>query len=312
MKIVFFNTSAPDQQRVREALSAHEVSFVTGTITENLAIVASADIISVFIDTTVDEGALTQLPNVKLIATRSTGYDHIALDAATRQGISVATVPTYGVRTVAEFAFALLLTLTRRLRAGSYSDAAVAFEGVDLYKKTIGIVGTGNIGKNVARIAQGFGMRILLCDMYPNTSFASEVGGTYVDMKTLVAQSDVVTLHMPYTPDTHHLVNASLLSQFKHGSILINTARGGIVDTRALIDALKNGTLYGAGLDVVEEERQKNSPLISELESCANVIRTPHIAYGTHEARSEILETTIENILSYTAGSPRNIVTKPV
>ncbi len=314
MKIVFHNVAASEEARIRERLTAHTVTFLhTDT---SLAQLKDAVVLSVFIDTKLTSEMLHALPSLKLIATRSTGFDHIDIKAARECGITVSTVPRYGVRTVAEFSFALILALSRkasaahvRLRSSHDTDVAT-FEGFDLYQKTIGVVGTGNIGQNTARIAKGFGMRIMLYDAYPNEAFAAEIGAPYVGLNTLVAESDIVSLHIPYLPSTHHLVNGELLKKFKRGSYLINTARGGVVDTPALLTALKDGTLAGAGLDVVEGEDDYASPHIQELLSMEQVILTPHIAFDSKEANSEILETTLDDISSYIAGTPKNDVTK--
>jgi D-lactate dehydrogenase len=256
----------------------------------------------------------------------------VDLEECRRRRIVVCNVPTYGARTVAEFAFALLLALSRKLPRsiervrveGSFS--AHGLRGFDLRGKMLGIVGTGHIGREVARIARGFEMHTLLYDVAPDASFAAETGAAYASLDDLLARSDVVTLHVPHLPATHHLVNRDRLFRMKPGALLINTARGGLVDTAALIEALHTGRLGGAALDVLEEEgaiREERELLLyghpgeSQLRAMLNrhtlthmenVIVTPHSAFNTQEALEEILRVTAENIRSWLRGAPQNVV----
>lgn len=333
VKILFDHTEPEDKALLMERLSGHELVFLDTPITEvdDVAQHADADVLSVFVQSRVTREVIDALPQLKLITCRSMGFDHVH-SGVTERGITVVHVPAYGVRTVAEFAFALILALSRkayaaydRLREEGTTDVK-HFEGFDLAGKTIGIIGTGNIGKNTARIARGFAMRVLLSDVHPDESFAQEVGGAYVSNEQLVSESDVVSIHVPYMKATHHLVNEALLKQFKKGSYFINTARGGVVDTQALVTALKDGTLAGAGLDVVEGERElmdelsllgddhhdvnefKELILAHALVDMPQVILTPHIAFNTREAKKEIAEVTAENINAFVAGSPLRVV----
>jgi len=289
------------------------------------------EIISVFVDSQVNVAVLEQLPKLKYIVTRSTGFDHIDLPACEAKGIAVSTIPDYGEITVAEYAFALMLSLSRktyeafdRIReTGVYSPDGL--KGFDLYGKTLGIVGTGRIGKHAAKIARGFGMKILAYDIYPNDEAATELGFEYVELNNLLKQSDIVTLHVPYVPANHHLINEDKLALMKPGAYLINTARGPLVDTQALVRALKGGKLAGAGLDVLEEEgvvKDEFGYLMREgseadlkavianhiLLDLPNVIITPHNAFNTQEALERILETTAKNIGEYLKGAPINTV----
>jgi D-lactate dehydrogenase len=269
------------------------------------------------------------LPQLKYVVTRSTGYDHIDVAYAKTKNIMVASVPAYGTHTVAEFAFALLLEVSRKVGEGNrrvreYAD--FGFEGLrgfELFGKTMGVIGTGRIGKNSIDIARGFGMRVLAYDVFPDQEFAKSRGFEYVELSTLLAQSDVITLHALYNEKTHHLLNKENMQHIKHGAILINTARGELVETGALVTLLKSGQIAGAGLDVLEGERQlKEEMEVLErgnadfkilfedhaLMDLPNVVVTPHIAFNTHEAVEEIMKTTIENIATFVSGTPKNVI----
>lgn len=278
---------------------------------------ADFDIAGVFMDSPVDAATITGLPNLKFIATLSTGFDHIDLAAAAARGIPVSSVPAYGENTVAEFAFALLLALSRKIREAS---ARVQQEGkfttdnlcgFDLAEKTLGVVGTGRIGKHAIRMGKGFGMNIVAYDVYHDDAFAAQIGFPYVSLEELLAQSDTITIHAPYLPSTHHLINAQNIGLTKKGAYIINTARGAIVETAALVAALKSGQLGGAGLDVLEEEaamKAGDMNATSDLLTMPNVIVTPHNAFNTREAFVRILDTTIDNIVAFVNGAPINLV----
>ncbi len=289
-----------------------------------------AEILSVFIHSQVTREALERMPQLKLIATRSTGYDHIDLAACVERGILVTNVPHYGENTVAEHTFALMLSLSRKIHkayqrtvAGDFS--LLGLEGFDLKGKTLGVVGAGSIGLHVIRIATGFGMHVIAYDAKPNNLFAEVLDFRYVSLTELLEQADIITLHAPYLPSTHHMINADTIKLIKRGALLINTARGGLVDTEALIDALDQGIIAGAGLDVIEgeelieeEERLMRAPETGEqlrllirqhiLLRRPDVVITPHMAFFSKEARERILDTTIANIHAFEAGSPKNLV----
>lgn len=312
----------------------------TGTLRfygESLSGVAAklkeATILSPFINSRIGKTELDQLPNLKLIATRSTGFDHIDVREAKSRGVLVANVPTYGENTVAEHTFALILSLARNLKRAYFRTNAGNFAidglmGFDLKRKTIGVIGTGHIGLHVIRTAVGFGMNVLAYDVKQNSFLAEVMGFRYVSLDELLSQSDIITLHVPYMGATHHLINRQSIQKIRRGAILINTARGGLVDTDALMQALDEGILAGAGLDVLEGEEliQEEKRLLAEentkesweklqttlknhiILSRDNVIYTPHIAFYSQEAVERILDTTIENIKSFVAHKAVNLV----
>ena len=268
---------------------------------------SDTNILTISIGSTISKEVLDQLPQLKLIITRSTGYDHIDIDAATKKGIRVCNDPTYATTAVAEYTFALILCLARMLYITCYQvkqKSCFTREGLcgfELKGKTIGIIGMGNIGKQVAAIAHGFGMNIVVYDVYKNPELEKRYTLTYVDLTKLLQTADIITIHLPFTKDTHHIINASSIAHIKPGAYFINTARGGLVDTKALLDALKNGKLAGCAVDVLENP---NSPASKELikHSCALV--TPHNAYNTVEAAHRLMQDTLEMIKAFKAGKP--------
>jgi len=335
MKIVLFEVPKKEQIVFKKLFNNLEVSFFEDKLSEdNLDKALDAEVISVFINSEITKNIIDKLPNLKFISTRSTGFDHIDLEYAKTKGINVSNVPVYGSFTVAEFAFALLLSLSRKIYNAYHNlrenaDFEIAtLQGFDLRGKTIGIIGTGKIGKNVIKIAKGFGMNVLAYDLYPDLIFAKENVFEYKSLNELLAQSDVLTLHTPYSKENHHLINKENISMMKKGVYLINTARGELVDTDALIWGLKEGIIGGAGLDVLEGERELReeieiltSPLKSErvkdyktlledrlLIDMPNVIITPHIAFYSKEAEEEILKTTVVNINGFLNNNLTNIV----
>ena len=287
---------------------------------DDLAAESDYEIVSVFVGAEINKTVIAALPNLKLITTRSTGFDHIDIAAAKARGIQVAYVPTYGENTVAEHAFGLLLNLAHRIyegydrlrEKGVYSYEGL--EGFDLKEKTIGIVGTGHIGVYAIRIAKGLGMRVIAYDVTPRAELEEELGFKYAEnLEALLEAAEVVSIHVPYLPATHHLIHKGNIGRMKKGAILINTARGAIVETAALVRALREGKLGGAGLDVLEEEGvmkdelgyllsgEDKSDIKVVIENHAlidmpNVIVTPHSAFNTREAKQRILEATVKNI----------------
>jgi D-lactate dehydrogenase len=290
------------------------------------------EILMPFIHPHVGRTEIDKMPQLKLIATRSTGYDHINLAYATERGIVVANVPGYGETAVAEHTFALMLTLSRKIhlattrtQQGDYSLEGL--RGIDLYGKTLGVVGAGAIGLHVIRIAKGFGMNVIAYDVQRNRLLAEVLGFRYAGLDELFASSDIITLHAPALPSTHHMINRETLSTMKRGALLINTARGTLIDTQALAWALDNGILAGAGLDALEGEEflQHEEELLSTpgtedklkilvhnrlLQRRSNVVITPHIAFNSEEALRRILDTTIENVQAFLQKQPRNLVTR--
>jgi D-lactate dehydrogenase len=295
-----------------------EVTFETGALSaEHLPAQKDFDILGVFMDSSVNDATIAGLPDVKFIATLSTGFDHIDLKAAAARAIPISSVPAYGENTVAEFAFALILALSRKIcqgsdrvkREGKFTTEGLT--GIDLAGKTLGVVGTGRIGKHAVRIGKGFGMNIVAYDVFHDDAFAKEMGFTYLSLGELLGQSDIITIHAPYLPSTHHLINTDNVGLIKKGAYLVNTARGAIVETAALLSALKSGQLSGAGLDVLEEEGEMkagNMDIMKDLLAMPNVIVTPHNAFNTKEAFLRILDTTIDNIVAYVNGAPINLV----
>lgn len=335
MKIAFFNLNSQEKEYAKNhgSMAGHELSFFEHALDkDNMPSEASFEAASVFVGSTVDGEVIKKLPNLKMIATRSTGYDHIDLKAAAKRGVTVANVPSYGENTVAEFAFALMLSLSRKIfesyhrirEEGSFRlDGLMGF---DLKGKILGVVGTGRIGLHVIKMAKGFDMKIIANDAFPNENLAKELGFAYLPLEELLKTSDIISLHVPYSEKTHHLINKSNIGLIKKGAYLINTARGGIVETEALIGALKNGGLAGAGLDVLEEEgaikdelnflvkgRSEEHNLKTILGNhvlidMPNVIVTPHNAFNTSEALRRILDTTLGNLNSFAEGRTVNAV----
>ncbi len=321
MKIAFLELHDWEEKYLRERLREHE--FVPPDDPD-------AEVVSPFIYTKLTAEALNRWPKLKLIATRSTGFDHIDLAECARRGITVCNVPFYGENTVAEHTFALILALSRkvheafvRVRAGNFSLDGL--RGFDLKGKTIGVIGAGHIGLHVIRIARGFGMNVLAFDVRRDHFLAEVLGFEYSDLDALLGRSDIITLHAPYNRHTHHLIHPGNIGKIKRGAILINTARGGLVDTEALLKALDDGTLAGAGLDVLEGEEtvleesallrdQTNPELLRRaiqnhlILKKPNVVFTPHNAFNSQEALERILQTTADNITAFAAGAPKNVV----
>ncbi len=339
MKIGFFGINGWERERLAQALQesgmGDEVVFVDARIDkEHLPAQTDFEAIGVFVNSSVSKEVLAHFPNLQLVATLSTGYDHIDLDECRARGITVVNVPSYGENTVAEFAFALMLTLARKVydayhrvrESGSFSLEGL--RGFDLYGKTLGVVGTGRIGRHMIRLARGAGMEVVAFDVYPDEAFAKEAGFRYLPLEDVLAKSDIVTLHVPYLPSTHHLLDDKTFALMKKGSYLINTSRGAVVNTDALVRALQEGRLAGAALDVLEEEgvikdevafltgghpEEHNLKVILEnhaLIDMPNVIITPHTAFNTWEAVGRIIQTTVNNIAAFRSGKPTNVVTK--
>ncbi|PIR04884.1 MAG: hydroxyacid dehydrogenase [Candidatus Liptonbacteria bacterium CG11_big_fil_rev_8_21_14_0_20_35_14] len=336
MKIGIWRIKGWEKDYLESALKGHEVSFFEGDLNKDtIPSDTSFEIISVFVGSLLDSEVINALSNLKLITTRSTGFDHIDLETAHKKNIQVAYVPTYGENTVAEHAFALLLCLAHRIyegydrlrEKGVYSFEGL--EGFDLKDKTIGIIGTGHIGQYAIKIANGFSMKVIAFDAFPKKDLNNELNFEYKNiLDELLSESDVVSLHVPYIKETHHMINKNNILKMKKGSVLINTARGALVETEALVSALEGGHLAGAGLDVFEEEdvaKDELGYLLSgsdksdlkvvlenhKLIDMNNVIVTPHSAFNTKEAKTRILNTTLENINSFIEkGEAENLVKK--
>ena len=323
---------APWEQRyIQNALPKAKHVFVPGRLSpRHLPKIKHINVLSNFINSPADKNIIDGLPKLGLITTRSTGFDHIDMAAAKARKITVCNVPFYGENTVAEHTLAMLLTLSRRIiecvertRRSNFSPKGLT--GFDLAGKTIGIVGLGHIGKHVVIMAKGFGMQVITFDVKQDKAFAKKHGVRFVSLNTLLKTSDVISLHAPYNKHTHHLINAKNLKLIKKGAILLNTSRGGLVETAALYTALESGRLGGVGLDVLEEENAlgedlahlehngKNHELLTALISSRltdhpRAIVTPHNAFNTREALERILETTVKNMTAWTRGKPVNVV----
>jgi D-lactate dehydrogenase len=332
MKISLFDVEVWERDSFEPLADAHDLRFVAEPLTpDNAGEHSDADVVSGFIFSTFNDRVLEQLNHLKLIATRSTGFDHIRMDLCGQRDITVCHVPTYGSNTVAEHVFGLLLTISHKLeeaidrtRKGDFSPKGL--QGFDLMGKTLGIVGTGDIGRDTIRIAKGFGMKVLAFDIQPDEQAAEELGFCYVSMEELLGKSDIISLHVPANEKTRHLISQDEFEKMKRGAVLINTARGDVVDTTALVQALAEQRLSAAGLDVLPEEpvireeaelmrsiyeqRHDLTSLLANhvLVHMRNVVVTPHSAFNTREAASRILDTTLENIQAFAEGQPINVV----
>ena len=333
MRAVCFETASWERRYLKRALAPHRlaVQLVADPLTdETLRLASGAEILSVFIYSQLTARLLRRLPRLRFVATRSTGFDHIDLTACRKRRIAVSNVPSYGENTVAEHTFALILALSRNIHKAYVRTARADFsldglQGFDLKGKTLGVIGGGHIGLHVIKMAKGFGMEVLVCDVRRNLFLSEVMDFRYVPLAVLLRGADIVSLHVPSTPSTHHLMNRQTFRLMKRGALLINTARGGIVETDALVWALDEGIVGGAGLDVLEgeelvkEERQLLSQdfpkekLVTALKNHIllhreNVVITPHIAFDSREALQRILETTVTNITSFLSGAPVNRV----
>lgn len=330
MKITFFELENWGKRYVKKRLQGYDIKSYSSTLeTGNLDEIKGTEVLSPFIYSKIDRSIMEQLPGLKLIATRSTGFDHIDIAECRQRNITVCNVPSYGENTVAEHTFALILSLSRNLYKASVKHLTGDFStqgltGFDLRDKTLGVVGTGKIGLHVIRIARGFGMNVLAFDVNQNNLLAEVLGFTYVTLEQLMNESHLVTLHVPYNEHTHHLINGDRLKLMRRGSYLVNTARGAIVDTDALIEALDDN-LAGAGLDVLEGEEfiKEETAVLCECTKSdvlsvigkneillhkSNVVYTPHIAFNSQEALERILETTVQNVVAFTSGEKCNAV----
>ena len=331
MKIAFFDIEPWEKDSLAKEFKKHEVLFFEDELNEgNIGEVKDFDIVSVFMNCDIMKKTLDKFENLKAIITRSTGYDHIDVKYCKKKKILVLNTPYYGENTVAEQTFALILALSRKLieaveKTKKRDFSLDGLRGFDLKGKTLGIIGMGNIGRHVARIAKGFEMKVLTSSRSRNSKLAKKLGFKYTTLENLLKNSDIITLHVPLTKSTYHLINKKNIKLIKKGAYLINTSRGEVVDTTALIMALDKEILAGAGLDVLEdeelikEERQVLSNNFSReklfnvienniLLNSDNVIITPHNAFNTNEALSRILNTTIENINSVINKKPKNVV----
>ena len=318
-RIAFFDTKQYDKESFdRLNNGRYELCYFETRLTAKaLPLVEGCDGVCAFvnaeIDRTVVEGLVER--EIRILALRCAGYNNVDFEAAFEKGLTVVRVPAYSPYAVAEHAAALLLTLNRHIhkaasRTRDFNFSLVGLTGFDLHGKTAGIIGTGKIGSVFANICKGFGMKVLAYDAFPNPALGLE----YVSLEKLMAESDVVSLHCPLLPETKHIINAESIAKAKPGFTLINTSRGGLVDSEALLAALRDGKVGGAGLDVYEEESDwfyedrsevtRQNKTLSLLISMPNVIVTSHQAFLTREALANIAETTLNNLDAYFAGKP--------
>lgn len=331
-RICIYDVTKEEEDDFTTIPDVHDVVLVSESLgSENVD--AQTEILSIFVNSTVDAQMIEAMPKLKLIACRSTGFNNVDMDAANAHGITVVNVPTYGEHTVAEYAFALLLALAKKIIPGS-SQMAMGendhslVHGMDVYAKTLGVIGAGKIGKNVIKIAKAFNMNVIAYDPFlkPDVALAEEI--KTVELAELAQQADIITLHVPLTDENKHMINEELISTMKDGVYLINTARGELIDSSALISALKSGKIAGAGLDVLEDEKlmeideeelllKKGAKTRETLEHVVantilmrmpNVILTSHNAYNTAEAIVKINSITVENIKHFLVGSTPNKV----
>ncbi len=323
MRVAVFSTKRYDRQFLDAAnvRHGHELVYFEPSLDENTAPLASGfGAVCAFVHDRLCRPVLEQLVErgTGLVALRSAGFNNVDLEVAEELGISVVHVPAYSPYAVAEHTVGLILALNRGIHRayGRVRDANFSLDGLlgfDLHGRAVGIVGTGVIGATVARILSGFGCHLLAYDVHENPA-CRELGVNYVEMEELLAASDVITLHCPLTRDTHHLIDEQALAQVKPGVMLINTSRGALVDTQAVVDALKSGRVGSLGLDVYEEEehlffKDLSSVVIQDdvfmrLLTFPNVIVTAHQAYFTSDALTNIAETTLANISAYERGEP--------
>jgi D-lactate dehydrogenase len=333
-KLAFFNVDEKEQAVLSKEFAGEktfELRFNQKSLDKHTACIAKeAGGIGIFIQSKITQEVLDHLPQLKIIATMSTGFDHIDLNACKARNISVSNVPSYGDNTVAEYVFGLIIALARKLKPtfdrverGFFSRTGLM--GTDIKEKVLGLVGTGRIGSYVAKLGWAFGMRVIAYDVRSNTTLEEKFGVTFMSLEEVLQQADVISLHIPYLPSTHHLINEKRLRLLKPTALLVNTARGKLVDTEAISAALREGRLGGVALDTfegeeiwIEEEFLKHDDLAAvtlreAMESFSimrseRAILTPHNAYNTMEALERILITSAENLKAYFSGHPQNIV----
>jgi D-lactate dehydrogenase len=349
MKIVFVETEDDEQPFFVDSLAEHDVEFVDSAA----EVPRDAEIVSVFVNSAINATFLRDHPKLRLITTRSSAVDHMDVLATEKRGVVLAYVPDYGAATVAEHTFALLLGVARKLRhcletGRRGRGASERLRGMELRGKTIGVIGAGRVGQHVIRIAKGFGMKVIAYDMRPDPGFARTLDFSYVTLDRLLREADIITLQVPLTPRTRQMINAIRLQKCKPGVILINTARGALIDPDALLRGLESGQVGGVGLDVLEDDRafhkdsakligaqivqkihavatpggdpERREERLRELQGFMrnrqllghpNVFFTPHVGFNSVEAIERINLGTIENIRSFIAGSlPPEVVVR--
>lgn len=316
MKIAFFDTHNFERTTFLEANKKFnfQIDFLEARLSEKTAGLANgADAVCSFVNDKIDESCIKnlKLAGVKVVALRSAGFNHVDLAAAQKYQIIIVRVPGYSPYAVAEFAIGLLLTLNRKIhraysRVREFNFSLDGLVGFDLHGKTIGVIGTGKIGKIFGQIMTSFGCRVLVNDLQKDAELERNPAVTYVDCPTLCSQSDIISLHVPLTPQTHHIINSDMIHMMKDGVFIINTGRGALIDAKALIDGLKTEKIGGAALDVYEEEENiffqdlsdkiLQDDILARLLTFPNVLLTSHQAFLTKEALQNIAETTLTSV----------------
>jgi D-lactate dehydrogenase len=333
LKIAFFETNRWPKKILntefkiflKKKLKEHKLIFFEDNIEKEIVSKKkNIDAIIIFYSSKIEKKIIDNLPNLKLIATMSTGFDHIDINYCNEKNIKIYNVPKYGSTVVAEHTFALILSLSRKLydsikrtRENHSFKTDESLMGFELNKKTLGLIGCGSIGQNVSKIANGFGMNVIVYDLNQDKKTAKEFGFKYANFDELITKSDIISLHAPYNESTHHILNSKVFEKMKKGVHIINTARGGLIDTFSLVSAIKNNIVAGAALDVLEEESdfKEEIEILNQMEHCNekcrilledlilmkmnNVIITPHNAFNSIESKNKIIETTIQNINNF-------------
>jgi D-lactate dehydrogenase len=332
INISMYDISAEEKKDFKELEKIGKVTYHEDPISQD-NIDKDAEIISMFVSSTVTAEMIKEMPKLTFIACRSTGFNNVDFDEVKKRKITVANVPTYGEHTVAEFTVSLMLAMTRKLltAASQYSRHDTSHEklhGTDLHGKTLGVIGAGKIGRNVIKAAKAFGLKVIAYDPFLTPEMEAEIDVTAVELNDLLKTSDIITLHTPLTKDNYHLIDAKKIDLMKDGVYIVNTARGELLDTEALVMAIKSGKVAGAALDVLEDEKlidideeelllKKKSTTRETLEHVlANtmlmhmpeVILTGHNAYNTSEAIQRINLTSVDNIQKYSQKIAQNIV----
>ncbi len=329
MRVLVYETHSYDRTFLDAANKGrHQIEYTTAPLdAQTVALAQGFDAVCLFVNDRADAQVMERLAayGVRMIAQRSTGFNNLDLAAAARHGITCMRVGYYSPYAVAEFAVGLLQTLNRRIhraynRTREFNFRLAGLLGHDIHGRTVGVVGTGKIGAIFARIMHGFGCPVLAYDVHENPE-CLELGVKYVPLDELLRSADIISLHVPLTRETHHLINAETLAQMKPGVMIVNTSRGGLIDTEALIGAIQSGRVGAVGLDVYEEEEGKffrdlsdtvmGDEVLARLMTFPNVLVTGHQAFFTHEAMTTIAETTIRNLTDFEEGRENENVLRP-
>lgn len=331
MKIAFFEATKGEKDFFSKELKGNKLVFFKDKLTKrNIRKIKDAEVLVLFINSIVGRDELDKMSKLKYIATTTTGYDHIDIEECKKRGVKVSNVPYYGENTVAEHTMALILALSRNLykaieKTKNDDFSFRGLEGFDLKGKTLGVIGAGHIGQNVMRYARAFGMKVIAVDPHKDKKIEKEIGFKYVTLDYLLENSDIITIHARLSESTRHMINIHNVKKIKKGAYLVNTARGAIFETDALMYALDKGIISGAALDVLEGESNlreeaellKKEPDKKEISNFISnhlimkrddVIVTPHSAFYSKEAVQRILDTTLENIMGFLKGRIKNRV----